>query len=132
MWLDNSESCAVCRREIKIGSEDLPIQVENLNSPDDVLVELHKQLILLQILNGEKKKDKQIKYWFESVKLRYKKEEWEVNCYKQWSKDQRFVKLLLVGNFVSEKEMDKNIGVNRLKFYERCSLLQDERIVHAF
>ena len=137
MWLENSESCAVCRREIKIGSMDLPIEVENLNSPDDVLVELHKQFILLKILNDGKKKDNDVKYWFESVRLRYRKEleEWELSCYKQWREDQRFVKLLLVGNFVSEQEMNKDIdyfGVNRLESYVRCRLLQNERIVHVF
>ena len=137
MWLDNSKSCAVCRREIKIGSVDFPIEVENLNSPDEVLVELHKQFILLKILNDGRKRDKDVRYWFGSVKLRYGKEleEGELSCYKQCREDQRFVKLLLVGNFVSEQEMDKYIdyfGVNRLEFYVRCHLLQNERIVHVF
>ena len=72
-----------------------------------------------------------------SVDLRYAVEllEWEVCTYGQWKEDERFIKMLLVVNFISPEEMERYFNCFKddiAAFFKRCSDLQDYRIVETF
>ena len=137
VWVRSAQNCPTCRGVIEVGSEDFPLDVEGVNTPDCVLKELHRQLCLLQQLTNEKRGGWRVHYWRKSVQLRYSIEiaEWEVNMYEQWKDEEGYVKLLLVGNFISSEEMDRYFNCFRndhIAFFKRCINVQDYRIVEEF
>ena len=136
-WLVEAEMCPMCRHPIEIGEKDFPLIVENTNCPDSVLLELHCQLVLLHLLHQENNRNKQIKEYLKTNKLCYQREleEWQVIVSKKWQGNERFIKIVLVGNFISMQEMDKYINYfksRHLEFFERCDLVRDQRIVNKF
>lgn len=129
-WLNYVCTCPECRQEIERGSEEWPIDIENINSPEAVTLEIHRQLLLLKVLKKKHKLDMRGKYWLRSVRIRHKREmeEWDIRV-------EHSIKTILVENFISDNEFKRyyNHFENNINgFFRRCKNLRDSRIVYDF
>ena len=135
-WISHAESCPLCRHQIKLGSEQFPLDVQTMNIPDSVLLEFHRQFHLLHKLAKEGR-NTSVRKWLNSVKIRYavELEEWAVQASGKWVLDQYYIKMMLVNNFISDSEMERYFKLfknDRLRFFERCHDSQEFRIVDMF
>ena len=135
-WISHAESCPLCRQQIKLGSEQFPLDLQSMNTPDTVLLELHRQFHLLHKLAKEGR-NSSVRKWLQSVKIRYavELEEWDVRASAKWVHDQYFMKMLLVNNFISDSEMERYFKLfknDSLRFFDRCYALQEFRTVDKF
>ena len=128
-WLNYVRECPLCRRYIAFG-RDIPIRIEDTNTPSHNLLEVHKQLWLLQELFV---RNKQVEFVLERMQRRHRTEieKWVVTRSDAWSMEENLVKTVLVGNFITDIEFKQYRDYYTENIYEfllRCAstLLDDD------
>jgi hypothetical protein len=105
------QTCPLCRSEIEFG-KDLTIVVEDIDKPNQLLLDIHLQILFLHQSSFENRLCKKGDYWLKQLQQRYKSEleGWNVTVHKTWNMDERLVKPILLNSFISDGVFDQYVN----------------------
>ena len=123
--MNYARECPLCRRSIALG-RDVPIRIEDTNIPSSTLIEVHKQLWLLQELFAKNNQSELLDFMLGCIQRHHRTEieKWVVSTSNAWSMEENSIKTVLVGNFISDIEFEqyRNHYTEHVdEFIQRCA-----------